>query len=154
MVIESITAATATLSALNNLIAQCNETGQGVQQVMGMISDFGEGITEFEAQRRQSTFKPLSQNEILKLQMIKRQYERHWQSVHDLLLVADPKLLDDFKAAKKQQDLDRQEHLRMIARKKKARDHLINQILVGGTTLIIGGAIIAAGFAIMIKVYG
>tara|TARA_R110002110_G_scaffold144883_3_gene334235 strand:+ start:343 stop:807 length:465 start_codon:yes stop_codon:yes gene_type:complete len=154
MVIESIAAATATLSALNNLIAQCNETGQGVQQVMGMISDFGEGITDFEAQRRQSTFKPLSQNEILKLQMIKRQYERHWQSVHDLLLVADPKLLDDFKAAKKQQDLDRQEHLRMIARKKKARDHLINQILVGGTTLIIGGAIIAAGFAIMVKVYG
>ena len=154
MVIESIAAATATLSALNNLIAQCNETGQGVQQVMGMISDFGEGITEFEAQRRQSTFKPLSQHEILKLQMIKRQYERHWQSVHDLLLVADPKLLDDFKAAKKQQDLDRQEHLRMIARKKKARDHLINQILVGGTTLIIGGAIIAAGFAIMVKVYG
>ena len=154
MVIESIAAATATLSALNNLIAQCNETGQGVQQVMGMISDFGEGITDFEAQRRQSTFKPLSQNEILKLQMIKRQYERHWQSVHDLLLVADPKLLDDFKAAKKQQDLDRQEHLRMIARKKKARDHLINQILVGGTTLIIGGAIVAAGFAIMVKIYG
>jgi hypothetical protein len=154
VVIESIAAATATLSALNNLIAQCNETGQGVQQVMGMISDFGEGITEFEAQRRQSTFKPLSQNEILKLQMIKRQYERHWQSVHDLLLVADPKLLDDFKAAKAQQDRDRQEHLRMIARKKKARDHLINQILVGGTTLIIGGAIIAAGFAIMVKVYG
>ena len=154
MVIESIAAATATLSALNGLIAQCNETGQGVHQVMGMISDFGEGITEFEARRRQSTFKPLSQNEILKLQMIKRQYDRHWQSVHDLLLVADPKLLDDFKAAKAQQEQDRQEHLRMIARKKKARDHLINQLLVGGTTLIIGGSIIAAGFAIMVKVYG
>ena len=121
---------------------------------MGMISDFGEGITEFEARRRQSTFKPLTQNEILKLQMIKRQYDRHWQSVHDLLLVADPKLLEDFKAAKAQQEVDRQEHLKMIARKKKARDHLINQLLVGGTTLIIGGAIIAAGFAIMIKVYG
>ena len=154
MVIESIAAATATLSALNGLIAQCNETGQGVHQVMGMISDFGEGITEFEARRRQSTFKPLSQNEILKLQMIKRQYDRHWQSVHDLLLVADPKLLDDFKAAKAQQEQDRQEHLRMIARKKKARDHLINQLLVGGTTLIIGGAIVAAGFAIMVKIYG
>tara|TARA_A100000172_G_scaffold66426_1_gene46013 strand:- start:682 stop:1146 length:465 start_codon:yes stop_codon:yes gene_type:complete len=154
VVIESIAAATATLSALNGLIAQCNETGQGVHQVMGMISDFGEGITEFEARRRQSTFKPLSQNEILKLQMIKRQYDRHWQSVHDLLLVADPKLLDDFKAAKAQQEQDRQEHLRMIARKKKARDHLINQLLVGGTTLIIGGSIIAAGFAIMVKIYG
>ena len=154
MVIESIAAATATLSALNGLIAQCNETGQGVHQVMGMISDFGEGITEFEARRRQSRFKPLTQNEILKLQMIKRQYDRHWQSVHDLLLVADPKLLDDFKAAKAQQEQDRQEHLRMIARKKKARQHLTNQILVGGTTLLIGGIIIAAGFAIMVKVYG
>ena len=154
MVIESIAAASATLSAINGLIAQCNETGQGVHQVMGMISDFGEGITNFEAERRQSTFKPLSQNEILKLQMIKRQYDRHWQSVHDLLLVADPKLLDDFKAAKAQQERDRQDHLRMIARKKKAREHLTNQILVGGTTLLIGGAIIAMGFAIILRVYG
>lgn len=154
MVIESIAAATATLSALNGLIAQCNETGQGVHQVMGMISDFGEGITEFEARRRQSTFKPLTQNEILKLQMLKRQYDRHWQSVHDLLLVADPKLLDDFKAAKAQQERDRQEHLRMIARKKKARDHLINQILVGGTTLVIGSLLIWAGLAVMFQVYG
>jgi hypothetical protein len=154
MVIESIAAATATLSAINGLIAQCNETGQGVHQVMGMISDFGEGITEFEAQRRQSTFKPLTQNEILKLQMIKRQYDRHWQSVHDLLLVADPKLLDDFKAAKAQQEQDRQEHLRMIARKKKARQHLTNQILVGGTTLIVGGTLIAGAFAIILRLYG
>ena len=153
MVIESIAAATATLSALNGLIAQCNETGQGVHQVMGMISDFGEGITNFEAERRQSTFKPLTQNEILKLQMIKRQYDRHWQSVHDLLLVADPKLLDDFKAAKAQQEQDRQEHLRMIARKKKARQHLTNQILVGATTLIVGGTLIAGAFAIILRLY-
>jgi len=154
MVIESIAAASATLSAINGLISQVNETGQGVHQVMGMISDFGEGITNFEAQRRQSTFKPLSQNEILKLQMIKRQYERHWQSVHDLLLVADPKLLDDFKAAKVQQEHDRQAHLKMIARKKKARQHLINQILVGGTTLLLGSVIIGMGLMVVIKVYG
>lgn len=154
MVIESIAAASATLSAINGLISQVNETGQGVHQVMGMISDFGEGITNFEAQRRQSTFKPLSQNEILKLQMIKRQYERHWQSVHDLLLVADPKLLDDFKAAKVQQEHDRQAHLKMIASKKKARQHLINQILVGGTTLLVGSVIIGMGLMVVIKVYG
>ena len=154
MVIESIAAASATLSAINGLISQVNETGQGVHQVMGMISDFGEGITEFEARRRQSTFKPLTQNEILKLQMLKRQYDRHWQSVHDLLLVADPKLLDDFKAAKKQQELDRQAHLKMIAQKAKARRHLINQILVGATTLILGGAIVAMCFTIILRVYG
>ena len=68
--------------------------------------------------------------------------------------MADPKLLDDFKAAKAQQERDRQDHLRMIARKKKARQHLTNQILVGGTTLLIGGAIIAMGFAIILRVYG
>ena len=154
MVIESIAAASATLSAINGLISQVNETGQGVHQVMGMIRDFGEAITNFEAQRRQSTFKPLSQNEILKLQMIKRQYERHWQSVHDLLLVADPKLLDDFKAAKVQQEHDRHAHLKMIASKKKARQHLINQILVGGTTLLVGSVIIGMGLMVVIKVYG
>jgi len=149
MVIESIAAASATLSAINGLISQVNETGQGVHQVMGMISDFGEGITEFEARRRQSTFKPLTQNEILKLQMLKRQYDRHWQSVHDLLLVADPKLLDDFKAAKKQQELDRQAHLKMIAQKAKARRHLINQILAGGTTFVVGATIIVMAFMIV-----
>ena len=42
----------------------------------------------------------------------------------------------------------------MIARKKKERDHLIAQILVGGTVLIVGGAIAAAGFAILFQVYG
>jgi len=86
--------------------------------------------------------------------MIKRQYDRHWQSVHDLLLVADPKLLDDFKAAKVQQEHDRQAHLKMIARKKKARQHLINQILVGGTTLLVGSVIIGMGLIVVIKVYG
>ena len=154
MVIESIAAASATLSAINGLISQANETGQGVNKVMGMISDFGEGLTNFEAERRQSTFKPLTQNELLKLQMLKRQYERHWQSVHDLLLVADPQLLEDFKAAKKQQELDRQAHLKMIARKKKERDQLINQILVGGVTLLVGGAIAALVVMLIVGIYG
>ena len=38
MVIESIAAASATLSAINGLISQANETGQGVHKVMGMIA--------------------------------------------------------------------------------------------------------------------
>lgn len=153
MVIESIAAASATLSAINGLISQVNETGQGVHQVMGMISDFGEGLNTFEVERKKS-FKPLSQNDLLKLSQLRRQQERYWKDVHDLLLVADPKLLEDFKAAKAQQERDRQAHLKMIARKAKARRHLWNQILVGGTTLIIGGAIIAMGFVIMLRVYG
>lgn len=143
MVIESVAAAGMLLTQINNVIAQVNETGSGVQQAMGLISDFGEALNQFEVDRKASTFKPLSQNDLLKIQMLRRQYERHWQSVNDLLLVADPKLLDEFKKAKVEQEEARKKHVAMLARKKKERDKLINQLLVGGTTFVIGG-----GFAV------
>ena len=154
MVIESVAAAGMLLSQINQVIQQVNETGSGVQQAMGLISDFGEALNTFEVDRKNSTFKALSQNDILKIQMLRRQYERHWQSVNDLLLVADPKLLEDFKRAKKEQEEARKRHLAMLARKKKARDLLIIQILVGGTTLLIGGSIAVGAIFIVIKIFG
>ena len=105
MVIESVAAASAALSAINGLIQQANETGNGVQQLMGTISDFGEAITDFEVRRKGSAFRPLSQNELLKLSMIKKSYDRHWKSVHDLLAMVDPEMLESFKQAKAQTDL-------------------------------------------------
>ena len=154
MVIESVAAAGLLLNQINQVIQQVNETGSGVQQAMGMISDFGEALNTFEVDRKNSTFKALSQNDILKIQMLRRQYERHWQSVNDLLLVADPKLLDDFKKAKKEQEEARQRHLAMLARKKKARALLISQLLVGGTTLLVGGAIAVGAIVLIIKIFG
>ena len=144
MIIESVAAASAILTSLNGLIKQANETGQGMQQLMGTISDFGEAITNFEIERKGSTFKSLSQSEILKLTMIKKSYERHWKDVHDLLLVADPQMLEAFKQAKAEQEHQRQEHLKMLAKKRKEREILIQQLLVGFTTLLIGGVLIAA----------
>lgn len=143
MVIESVAAAGMLLTQINNVISQVNETGSGVQQAMGLISDFGEALNQFEVDRKASTFSPLSQNDLLKIQMLRRQYERHWQSVNDLLLVADPKLLDEFKKAKVEQEEARKKHVAMLVRKKKERDKLINQLLVGGTTFVVGG-----GFAV------
>ncbi len=143
MVIESVAAAGMLLTQINNVISQVNETGSGVQQAMGLISDFGEALNQFEVDRKASTFSPLSQNDLLKIQMLRRQYERHWQSVNDLLLVADPKLLDEFKKAKVEQEEARKKHVAMLVRKKKERDRLINQLLVGGTTFVVGG-----GFAV------
>jgi len=154
MVIESVAAAGMLLNQINQVIQQVNETGSGVQQAMGLISDFGEALNTFEVDRKNSTFKALSQNDILKIQMLRRQYERHWQSVNDLLLVADPKLLDDFKRAKKEQEEARQRHIAMLARKKKARAILISQILVGGTTLLIGGSIAVGAIVLIIKIFG
>ena len=143
MVIESVAAAGMLLTQIKNVISQVNETGSGVQQAMGLISDFGEALNQFEVDRKASTFSPLSQNDLLKIQMLRRQYERHWQSVNDLLLVADPKLLDEFKKAKVEQEEARKKHVAMLVRKKKERDRLINQLLVGGTTFVVGG-----GFAV------
>jgi hypothetical protein len=154
MVIESIAGAAAALSSINQLITACNEGKANVSSVMGMISDFGEGLNNFELERKKSTFKPLSQNDLLKLSQIRRQQERYWKDVHDLLLVADPALLESFKAAKAQQERDRQAHSKMIARKRRERQHLINQILVGAITLLIGGIIITMGFAILLRMYG
>ena len=153
MIIESVAAASAALSAINGLIQQANETGSGVQQLMGTISDFGEALNEFEVRRKGSTFKPLSQNELLKLAMIKKSYERHWKSVHDLLAMVDPEMLDSFKKAKIEQENARQQHLAMLARRKKQREHLMIQVLVGGLTLLIGGTIAVLAFLIVLGMY-
>jgi hypothetical protein len=153
MVIESVAAASAILTSLNGLIKQANETGSGMQQLMGTISDFGEALNTFEVERKSSTFKPLSQNEILKLQMIRRSYERYWKDVNDLLAMLDPQLLEDFKKAKSEQEHARKQHLSMLARKKKERDALLHQVLVGGVTLLIGGLIAAGALAIVIKTF-
>ena len=64
MIIESVAAASAILSSLNGLIRQANESGQGIQQLMGTISYFGEALTNFEVERKSRTFKTLSQSEI------------------------------------------------------------------------------------------
>jgi hypothetical protein len=153
VIIESVAAASAALSAINGLIQQANETGSGVQQLMGTISDFGEALNEFEVRRKGSTFKPLSQNELLKLAMIKKSYERHWKSVHDLLAMVDPEMLDSFKKAKIEQEDARQQHLAMLARRKKQREHLMIQVLVGGLTLLIGGTIAVLAFLIVLGMY-
>jgi len=153
MIIESVAAASAALTTINTLIQKVNETGQGIHQVMGMVSDFGEALDTFEVERKNSTFKPLSQNDLLRIVQLRRQYERHWQSVNDLLLVADPKLLDDFKAAKADQEKRRKQHLAMLARRKKEREKLMHQVLVGGVTLFIGAIISVLIVAVVIKTF-
>ena len=153
MIIESVAAAGMLLQQINSVIQQVNETGSGVQQAMGLISDFGEALNQFEVDRKSSTFKPLSQNDLLKIQMLRKQYERHWQSINDLLLVADPALLDAFKQAKAEQEQARQQPLAMLARKRKETERLINQLLVGGTTFVIGGGLAVGILYLVIRAF-
>jgi len=139
MIIESVAAASAILTSINGLIKQANETGDGIQQVMGTISDFGEALTNFEIERKGGTFKPLSQNDLLKLTQLRKQQERYWKDVHDLLAMVDPELLQDFKLAKAQQEDARQRHMAMLAKKRKEHDKLMHQITVALTVFVIGG---------------
>ena len=154
MIIESVAAASAILSSLNTLIKQANESGQGIQQLMGTISDFGEALTNFEVERKSSTFKPLSQSEILRLTQIKKSYERYWKDVHDILLVADPETLEAFKQAKADQERARKEHLRLIAKRQKERKELIHQLAVGGLVLVLGGMIAIGVLVFIVKTFG
>lgn len=154
MIIESVAAASAILSSLNSLIKQANESGQGIQQLMGTISDFGEALTNFEVERKSSTFKPLSQSEILRLTQIKKSYERYWKDVHDILLVADPETLEAFKQAKADQERARKEHLRLIAKRQKERRELMHQLAVGGLVLVLGGMIAIGVLVFIVKTFG
>ena len=129
-----------------------NETGQGVQSAMSMISSFGEALDQFELDRRQSVFKPLSNQDILKIQMIRRSQSRYEKDLRQLLLIADSQLLEDYDRAIREREEQRKQHHRMLARRKKERDHLIKQILVGATTLIIGGSIALFAVAVIIRI--
>ena len=154
MIIESVAAAGMLLQQINSVIQQVNEDRANVQQAMALVSDFGEALNNFEVERKSSTFKALSKNDILKLQMLRRNQERYQKDLRDLLLVADPKLLEAYDAAIRQQEQDRRTHARMVAKRKRDRERLIQQLLVGGTTLIIGGGLAVLVFVLVIKAFG
>ena len=154
MIIESVAAAGMILQQINSVIQNVNEGKANVQQAMALVSDFGEALNNFEVDRKTSTFKALSKNDILKLQMLRRNQERYQKDLRELLLVADPKLLEDYDSAIRQQEQDRRAHARMVAKRKRDRARLIQQLLVGGTTLILGGAVAVLVFVLVIKAFG
>ena len=121
MIIESVAAAGMLLQQINSVIQNVNEGKANVQQAMALVSDFGEALNNFEVQRKSSTFNALSKNDILKLQMLRRNQERYQKDLRDLLLVADPKLLEDYDQAIRQQEQDRRAHAwRNVSAKSKS----------------------------------
>ena len=93
MLIESISAASAALTAINALVSKVNETGNGVQQLYGMCADFLQALDDFEANKKASTFTPLSSGEMLRLAQIRKSFERQQKSIEDCLAMLDPELL-------------------------------------------------------------
>jgi hypothetical protein len=85
--------------------------------------------------------------------MIRRSQERYEKDLRDLLLVADPKLLNDYDQAIAENKRRHREHLQHMARKKKQRALFMQQVLVGGATLLIGGGIAVAMVVLVIKAF-
>jgi len=154
MIIESVAAAGMLLQQINTVIQNVNEGKANVDQAMALVSDFGEALNVFEVDRKSSTFSPLSKNDILKLQMLRRSQERYQKDLRDLLLVADPALLKSYDEAIWQQEKDRKAHQAMLNRKRKEREKLIHTISVGLITFIIGGGVAIGIIFLIIKAFG
>ena len=154
MIIESVAAAGMLLQQINSVIQNVNEGKANVQQAMSLVSDFGEALNTFEIDRKASTFSPLSKNDILKLQMLRRSQERYQKDLRDLLLVADPKLLQDYDAAIMQQERDRKAHQAMLNKKRKEREKLIHTVSVGLITFVVGGGLAIGVIFLIIKAFG
>ena len=150
----SVAAAGMLLQQINTVIQNVNEGKANVQQAMALVSDFGEALNSFEVERKSSAFNALSKNDILKLQMLRRSQERYQKDLRDLLLVADPKLLEDYDRGIRQQEHDRRAHAKLVAKRKRERQILIQQVLVGGTTLIVGGGLAIFIFVLILKAFG
>ena len=154
MIIESVAAAGMLLQQINTVIQNVNEGKANVQQAMALVSDFGEALNSFEVDRKSSAFNALSKNDILKLQMLRRNQERYQKDLRDLLLVADPKLLKDDDEASMQQERDRKAHQAMLNRKRKEREKLMHDISVGAVALIVGGGVAIGIIFLIIKAFG
>jgi hypothetical protein len=154
VVIESVAAAGMLLQQINTVIQNVNEGKANVDQAMALVSDFGEALNVFEVDRKSSTFSPLSKNDILKLQMLRRSQERYQKDLRDLLLVADPALLKSYDEAIWQQEKDRKAHQAMLNKKRKEREKLMHDIAVGGVSLVVGGGVAVGMLYLIIKAFG
>jgi|TARA_R100001509_G_C4832441_1_gene203775 hypothetical protein len=154
MIIESVAAAGMLLQQINSVIQNVNEGKANVDQAMALVSDFGEALNAFEIDRKSSAFKPLSKNDILKLQMLRRSQERYQKDLRDLLLVADPALLKSYDDAIFQQEKDRKAHQAMLNKKRKEREKLMHDISVGLVALILGGGVAIGMIYLIVKAFG
>ena len=142
------------LQQINSVIQNVNDGKANVDQAMALVSDFGEALNAFEVERKSSAFKPISKNDLLKLQMLRRSQERYQKDLRDLLLVADPALLKSYDEAIWQQEKDRKAHQAMLNKKRKQREQLINSILVGGVSLVVGGGVSVGLLYLVVKAFG
>ena len=151
MVIESVVMAGAILKQVSDTIGAVNEGKASIETAMGLLADFGAGLTEFQKSR--TGFTKLSSGDVLKLSMIRRSQERYEHELRTLLLAMDSRLLEQYDAAIAENKRRHEEYQQHMARKRKQRERLTQQILVAGTTLIVGGGIAVGLIYLVIRAF-
>ena len=63
-------------------------------------------------------------------------------------------MLEAFKKAKAEQEAARQAHLKYLAKKRKAKEKLMNQLAVGGLVFLIGSIIAVFVVGLIIQTFG
>tara|TARA_R100001129_G_scaffold97717_1_gene66595 strand:+ start:983 stop:1447 length:465 start_codon:yes stop_codon:yes gene_type:complete len=151
MIIESVAAASAILSSISQIIQKMNEVGQGGIQAVEMMSSFSSALDNFEATKKGSMLQTLSPQELLRLEHIKVQRDRFQKSLHDLLVVHDPELLERWESSMAAQKAAHKREMEAVKARKEARARMIRQVwIVMGVTaiglicafILIGGVIL------------
>jgi hypothetical protein len=151
MIIESVAAASAILSSISGVIQKMNEVGEGGMKAVELMSSFSSALDNFEATRKGSVIQNLSPQELLRLEHIKVQRDRFQKSLHDLLVVADPELLQRWESSMAQQKAAHKRQMEAIKARAAARAKMIRQIwIIMGITaiglicafILIGGVIL------------
>ena len=149
MVIESIAAVTAGLSAINSLFNQAKETQSNLQGVMNGLTSFQDGLQRYEIEKRASLVAPLTPQEALKVAMAKQQVDRYNTELHNMCIMSreGKKLWDDYQQALKESKERHKAQVKAIIQANKRRKELIktsiNVALISLIGLIVGGIIVA-----------
>ena len=103
MIIESVAAAGAILSTISTAINKLNEVGDGAAKAVELMQGFSDALDSFEREKKDSVINNLSSQELLKLESIKHRRDLWEKSLHDMLVIHDPALLQRWDEAKARQ---------------------------------------------------
>jgi hypothetical protein len=114
-----------------------NEVGDGAAKAVELMQGFSDALDSFEREKKDSVINNLSSQELLKLESIKHRRDQWEKSLHDMLVIHDPALLQRWDDAKARQKAAHKRQMEAIKARAAARKKMIRQIwLIMGVTAI------------------
>ncbi len=148
MVIESIAAVTAGLSAINSLFNQAKEAKGNIEGIMGGLTSFQDGLQKYEIEKRASLVAPLTPQEAMKVAMAKQQIDRYNTELHNMCIMSreGQTLWENYQQALKDSRERHKAQVKAIIIAKKRRQELIKTVINVSLISLIG--VIIAGIVL------